>query len=255
MNKDFKNGLQCSEFEAMLADVLDLDGAEVKGGAGALTAEGRQAFDAHGRSCQVCGPLLADAREGMLLLQSIEELEPPKNLVHNILAATSMAEAGAQATAGEASPNWLERVGRIFRPSLASLMHSRFATSFAMAFFSLSLTLTLAGVKFSDVSRIDWHPSALRRNVVLEYTQIEARVARYYDNLRVVYEVESRVRELKKSTTPRQNNDNSNKPEQQNENKPAPDTSGRPSQHDTYSMDRDGSQIAKSTMKNEGAQI
>ncbi len=266
MNRDFKNGLQCSEFEAMMADALDMDDVlnmdgmgmdrtrfEAKNGV--LTAEARQAFDAHSRSCQVCGPLLADAREGMLLLQAIEELEPPKNLMHNILAATSMKEARAQATDDRASKGWLAPVLRTFRPSLAGLMRSRFATSFAMAFFSLSLTLTLAGVKFSDVSRIDWHPSALRRNVVLGYTQIEARVARYYDNLRVVYEVESRVRELKKNTTPRQNNDNNNKPEQQNQNKPAPDTSGRPNQHDTYSMDRDGSQIAKSTMKYEGAQI
>ncbi len=257
MNKDFKNGLQCSEFEAMLADALDWDGTPgaAETGVSVLTAEGRQAFDAHGRSCQLCGPLLAEAQEGMRLLRSMDELEPPKNLLHNILAATSMKEARAEAPAGEASKGWLESVRRSFRPSLAGLMRSRFATSFAMAFFSLSLTLTLAGVKLSDVSRIDWHPSALRRTVVLGYTQVEARVARYYDNLRVVYEVESRVRELKKNTTSPQNNENNTKPEQQNENKPAPDTSGRPVQHDTYSMDRDGSQIAKSTMKYEGAQI
>jgi hypothetical protein len=259
MNKDFKNELQCSEFEAILADALDLDRARSAGKAEAgnsvLSDEAMEVFEAHGRSCQVCGPLLADARQGMLLLHSIEEMEPPKNLLHNILAATSMAEAGVQATADATSQSWLDRVRRTLRPSLAGLMRSRFATSFAMAFFSLSLTLTLAGVKVSDVSRVDWHPSALRRNVVLGYTGIEARVARYYDNLRVVYEVESRVRELKKNVTPRQNNDNNNKPEQQNENKPAPDTSGRPVQHDTYSMDRDGSLIAKSTMKYEGAQI
>jgi hypothetical protein len=259
MNKEFKNELQCSEFEAILADALDLDRArsegEAEAGNSVFSDEAMDAFEAHGRNCQVCGPLLADARQGMLLLGSIEEMEPPKNLLHNILAATSMAEAGAQATADETSQNWLDRVRRTLRPSLAGLMRSRFATSFAMAFFSLSLTLTLAGVKVSDVSRIDWHPSALRRSVVLGYTDIEARVARYYDNLRVVYEVESRVRELKKNVTPRQNNDNNNKPEQQNENKPAPDTSGRPVQHDKYSMYRDVSLIAKSSMKHEGAQI
>jgi inactivated superfamily I helicase len=257
MNKDFKNELQCGEFEAILADALDQDRASevAEAGNSILSEEAMEAFEAHGRSCQVCGPLLADARQGMLLLRSIEEIEPPRNLLHNILAATTMAEAGVTATAGETSQGWLDRVRRTLRPSLAGLMRSRFATSFAMAFFSLSLTLSLAGVKVSDVSRIDWHPSALRRNVVLGYTDIEARVARYYDNLRVVYEVESRVRELKKNVTPRQNNDNNNKPEQQNENKPAPDTSGRPVQHDTYSMDRDGSLIAKSTMKYEGAQI
>ncbi|SRR6266700_2817137 len=259
MNKDFKHELQCGEFEAILADALDLDRARSEGeGESVLSDEAMEAFEAHGRNCQICGPLLADARQGLLLLRSIEEMEPPRNLLHNILAATTMAEAGVEASADEAPQSWLDRVRWALRPSLAGLMRSRFATSFAMAFFSLSLTLTLAGVKVSDVSRIDWHPSALRRSVVLGYTDIEARVARYYDNLRVVYEVESRVRELKKNVTPRQNNennDNNSKPEQQNENKPAPDTSGRPVQHDTYSMDRDGSLIAQSTMKHEGAQL
>src|SRR6266700_1075993 len=256
MNKDFKHELQCGEFEAILADALDLDRARSEGeGESVLSDEAMEAFEAHGRNCQICGPLLADARQGLLLLRSIEEMEPPRNLLHNILAATTMAEAGVEASADEAPQSWLDRVRWALRPSLAGLMRSRFATSFAMAFFSLSLTLTLAGVKVSDVSRIDWHPSALRRSVVLGYTDIEARVARYYDNLRVVYEVESRVRELKKNTTSPQNNENNTKPEQQNENKPAPDTSGRPVQHDTYSMDRDGRQIAKSTMKYEGAQI
>ena len=79
MNKDFKNGMECSEFEALLAEALD----------DALTAEKRLAFDAHGRSCEVCGPLFAEAWEGMLMVQGLAELEPPKNLVHNILAVTS----------------------------------------------------------------------------------------------------------------------------------------------------------------------
>src|SRR6266852_1504689 len=165
MNKNFKNELQCGEFEAILADALDQDRARNEGES-VLSDEAIEAFEAHGRSCQVCGPLLADARQGMLLLRSIEEIEPPKNLLHNILAVTTMAEASDKAAADEASQSWVDRVRRSLRPSLAGLMRSRFATSFAMAFFSLSLTLTLAGVKVSDLSRIDWHPSALRRSVV-----------------------------------------------------------------------------------------
>ena len=89
MNKDFKNGMGCSEFEALLAEALD----------DALTAEKRLAFDAHGRSCKVCGPLLAEAWEGMLMVQGLAELEPPKNLVHNILAVTSGKHAAAEAPA------------------------------------------------------------------------------------------------------------------------------------------------------------
>jgi len=161
MNNDSKNGLQCSEFEANAGRCPGLErrpgAAEIV--ASVLSPEARHAFDAHGRSCQVCGLFGRGPRKACAYSAiRMDELEPPKNLLHNILAATSMTEARAQAPASESSIGWLESVRRTFRPSLAGLMRSRLLPSFAMAFFSLSLTLTLAGVKFSDVSRIDWHP-------------------------------------------------------------------------------------------------
>ena len=242
MNNDFQHELECSEFEALLAGALDHE----------LTGETRQSFEAHGRKCQVCGPLWAEAQEGMLLVRSLEEVEPPKNLLHNILAATSMKQAGAEPASQPTQSNWLERLRQGVRPSLAGLMHSRFAMSFAMAFFSLSLTLSLAGVKVSEVANLVTHPSMLRKSVVLGFTQIEAKVTSYYENLRLVYEVQARVREMKKNTAPAPGTSNDNK--QQNR-KSAPDDGGRPQQQENYSREIDGSIIAKSTTRHEGAQI
>jgi hypothetical protein len=228
--------MQCSQFEALLAEALD----------GTLSAEAKGAFDAHRRSCPLCGPLFAEAQEGMLLLQALPEVDPPKHLMHNILAATSLAE--KRVTAPAAQPEaWLDRLRQKLPAPMAGVFHSRFASSFAMAFFSLALTLNLLGVR---VSQIDWHPSALRKSVMLQYTQVEARVQRYYDNMRIVYEVESRVQSLKKSTTPEQNN----KKQEENRNS-RPDTSGRPQEHEDYSLERDGSLLAQSTLKHEGARL
>jgi hypothetical protein len=232
MNNDFQNGLACSEFEALLAEALD----------DALVPETRQEFEAHGRSCQVCGPLWADAQEGMLLVRSLEEVEPPKNLVHNILAATSMKQAAAEPAAQPVAGGWLNRLRLGVRPSLAGVMRSRFAMSFAMAFFSLSITLTLAGVKVSDVATMVAHPSQLRKSVVLGFTQIEAKVTSYYENLRLVYEVQARVREMKKNTPPASGTGNDNK--QQNR-KSAPDDGGRPQQKENYSRELDGRTVAQ----------
>jgi hypothetical protein len=273
MNKDFQNPMECSEFEALLAEALDQrdaqrdvqkdaqrdaqkeDQGQAEDTASALAMDARHAFEAHGRSCATCGPLWEEAREGMLLLRSLEELEPPRNLLHNILAATTMKQARAESAEQPVSRGWLDRLRAGLRPSLAGMMHSRFATSFAMAFFSLSLTLTLAGVKISDVKKVDWHPSALSKSVVLGFTQVEAKVTSYYENLRLVYEVQARVRELKKNTTPapgtsEPGNDN----KQQNRNS-APDGSGHPQQQENYSREIDGSLIAAAAAKHEGAQI
>ena len=70
--------------------------------------------------------------------------------------------------------------------------------SFGMAFFSLSISLSLAGVKLSDLRHADLRPSAIKRN----YYETSGRVVKYYENIRFVYEIESRVREFKRATTP-----------------------------------------------------
>ena len=238
-SQDRQSAMDCTRFEAFLAEALD----------GTLAAEQKQAFEDHRGSCPLCGPLFAETREGLLLLQALPEMEAPKQLVHNILAATSLAEKH-EAPAAVQPAGWLARLRQQLPSPMAGLFHSRFATSFAMAFFSLALTLNLLGVR---VTQIDWHPSALRKSVVLQYTQIEARVQRYYDNMRIVYEVESRVQGLKKASAPEQDNNKNNNKQEQNRNS-APDTSGQPD-HDNYSLERDGSVIAQSTLQHEGAQI
>ena len=239
MNNEPKNGMACSEFEVLLAEALD----------NALAADARTAFDEHGRSCVVCGPMLAEALEGMVMVRGLAELEPPKNLVHNILAATSRKEATAEQIAEEAKLGWMERLRRSVSPGVGGLLHSRFAMSFAMAFFSLSITLTLAGVKITDVKNMVEHPTLLLKSVVLGYTSVEARVTSYYENLRLVYQVQAKVRELKKNTAP-VSGPGENR--QQNR-KSAPD--GREKLNEDYSMERDGGLIAQTFTWHEGARI
>jgi hypothetical protein len=234
--------MQCSQFEALLGDALDA----------ALAGETLQVFEAHSRICPQCGPLLADARLGMMFLQQLDEVEPPANLVHNILAATTAAEGEKQRTAKALKNGWLRGFTGSLLPFIMGAVQPRFVTSFAMAFFSLSLTLTLAGVKFKDLATIDWRPGAVRKAVVLQYTQVENRVVKYYENMRLVYEIESRVRELRKSAdTPQEEN---NQQEQKENRNPNDDTSERPeNRQDRYSQGTDNSVIASVKTGNEGA--
>jgi hypothetical protein len=83
--------------------------------------------------------------------------------------------------------------------SLNSVMHTmmqpRLAMTAAMAFFSIALTLNLTGVRLTDLKASDLKPVNLKRS----FYQADASVVRYYENLRVVYELESRVRDLQRS--------------------------------------------------------
>jgi hypothetical protein len=207
--------MQCAEFEALLMEALD----------GELSDERRTGFDAHRRACVICGPMFADAEAGRMWLRSLEPVEAPPYLVHNILAATTgvvgrgLAAAGTsvgQPLAGRARAWWESW----FRPFEAFVRQPRFVMSFGMIFFTFSLVVSAAGVKPADVAKIDLRPAALRH----AYNDAQIKVIHYYDNIRFVYEIESKVRELKRATTPAEpapaqkkenNNDNtSGQPEQ-----------------------------------------
>jgi hypothetical protein len=188
------NDMQCNEFDALLSDALDK----------MLTGPKAAAFLAHGKTCAVCGPLLAEAEIGKRWLEQLVEVEPPAMLMHNILAATVGIDTarmrGAVTVPVQAS--WLDRMmerARVVVSPIANVARQpRFAMSFGMAFFSLSISLSLAGVKLSDVRHADLRPSAIKRT----YYETSGRVVKYYENIRFVYEIESRVREFKRATTP-----------------------------------------------------
>ena len=198
MPREPHNGMQCTEFDALLSDALE----------GVLKGPKLDEFQSHARTCEVCGPMFADAEAGQAWLAKLEDIEPPADMVRNIMIATS----GLR-------PSWWERFQSSFLTPMVNLARQpRFAMSFGMAFFSLSVTLSIAGVRVSDLAHLDLRPSAIKRT----YYQTTAKVVKYYENIRVVYEVESSVREFKKATTPVE------QPEQKKDRKN--DTSGQPDQ-------------------------
>jgi hypothetical protein len=200
MVNETKYGMECAEFEALLSEALDGDGQ--------LSAAHKLSFDAHRRDCAACGPLFADALAGRKLLRSLGTVEPPAHLVHNILMATSgvVSKRALKAAAddvrtplGEQAREWWDSFSAsFFRPAAAFVRQPRFAMSFGMIFFSLSLILNFAGVKASDVARINLRPTAVRH----AYNEAQIKVVHYYDNIRLVYEIESKLRELKRANTP-----------------------------------------------------
>jgi hypothetical protein len=221
------NGMQCHEFDSLLSDAID----------GILSGAQLDRFQAHARSCSACGPLLAEAEAGRNWLKDLTEVTPPASLVTNILASTTGVDsqrlrvnvsAPQRASIGA---SWLDRVqawvSGSMEPLWATVRQPRFAMSFGMAFFSISVALSVLGVKPADLAHIDLRPAAIRHT----YYNTQARVVRYYENIRFVYEVESRVRELKREVAPAEpapheaapekkehNNDTTQQPEQKEQN-------------------------------------
>ncbi len=226
-----QNGMQCSQFEAILAEALD----------GALGEQQLAGFRAHAASCPDCGPLFAFAQKGLGALRTLQEVEPPRHLVHNILAATSGTVPAVEKTA--AGVAWRERLAGwmrpVFVPVFATVRQPRFALSFAMAFFSISMLMTVTGVQAKDLRRLDLRPSAIQKSVVRGYYDTSASVVRYYENLRFVYELQSRVRDLRNATEAPQ------KPDEGRPAQPRPDsnTTQNPEQERNQNHSRDTNQV------------
>ncbi len=211
------HGMLCSEFDALLTQALD----------GTLAGEKLERFHAHASACPVCGSLFAEIDAGRRLLHSLEQVEPPVHLVNNILAATTGLDTVRMHAprAAEVRAAWLDRVQQWIAPVFAVVRQPRFAMSFGMAFFSISMALNIAGVKLTDLRHVDLRPSALVR----QYHMTTGRVVKYYENIRFVYEIESRVRDFKRATAPaetapaqeqprRKDNNTSQQPERQERN-------------------------------------
>ena len=206
----------CGQWETLLADALD----------GLLGNEDRAAdqaiFAAHMSTCPACTALFEEARRGREWLEFLApEPEMPAGLLERLLAHTGPGQAASQGLAahgGLASagggvldlppavfagggtagvPHW-QRPG--FMGSVRRFAEPRLMMTAAMAFFSIALTLNLTGVKLSSLRLSDLQPATLRSMMERRLTTASTPIIRYYDHLRVVYEVESRMRELRRAT-------------------------------------------------------
>jgi len=224
MPGETNKAIRCSEFETLLSDAVE----------GRVTGKALEIFNAHAASCASCKPLLAEAQEGHRWLKTLAEAEPPGNLVRNILAATSGVHP-ARSAARRPRAAWLDWVqASIVAPAMGVVKQPRFAMSFGMAFFSLSVGLNVAGVKVSDVRHVDLRPSAVRQT----YYQTSGKIAKYYENLRLVYEIdafEAKLREMKRATQPERQ-------EQEKGNNHKNNTSGQPDQNQERNYSQQGDQ-------------
>lgn len=190
--------IDCVVCEVMCPEAVD----------GTLTPAERRVFDRHVAQCASCAKELEEAQRGAAWLGVLKghTPEPPAALLANILAETTgaedrepMPEFVRALPVRAVAPAWAlttvaRRVVDVFRIETARrTFQPRMAMTAAMAFVSIALTLNLTGVRLKNLRASDFTPSGLRRNVA----QAGATAARNFQNMRVVYQVESRVSELR----------------------------------------------------------
>jgi hypothetical protein len=188
------NSPACGQWETLLADALD----------GLLKPEDEAIFTSHMAVCPACTALFEEARRGREWLEFLSsEPEVPAGLLDKILAQTGPGQvAGYGLVTG--SGNVVPMIPAWQRPGLVGQVRRfaepRLLMTAAMAFFSIAMTLNLTGVRVFDLRLADLKPSTIRSFMERRLTAASTPIIRYYDHLRLVYEVQTRMRELRQTT-------------------------------------------------------
>ena len=169
--------VKCREVNKLLCDYLD--GA-------AAAAEGR-ALEEHAASCNACRETLDEARFAQDYMRRAPMVEPPPELIGDIIHETIGTGEGVPTMAGGgsqvSSPFW----GRL-RPLVHPLTHPRFAMSMAMTFLSFSMASFYGKGALERWEAPKITPAAIVEGAGEALDPLWAGAARLYESLVLFYE-------------------------------------------------------------------
>jgi anti-sigma factor RsiW len=178
----------CEQTEQLLTDYLD----------GLLPADEQRAFELHVSACERCTPLVSRVKLVVESLQTLPEITEPPRLVYRILDATL----GPRESVG----GWA---------ALLAWLRGLTSPKFAYGLVSLAATflmiVTVSGsINWKKPRLADLAPSNIYRNTNRQVHLAYARGTKYVSDLRVVYEIQSRLRQENDLPTNRESAPESN---------------------------------------------
>jgi anti-sigma factor RsiW len=162
----------CEQTEARLSDYLD----------GVLTPAELAEFSAHVPSCARCAPLVASVSDLLSGLHGMEQIEAPPRLVYSILDKTL----GPRETV----TGWRAMLGWV--RGTASM---RFAYGALSVAATLILLMTASGFNWRHPKLEDLKPATIYRNANSKMHVAYGSSVKFVNDLRVVNEIQSRLRE------------------------------------------------------------
>lgn len=160
----------CQTVEAALGDYVD----------GALSPESVREIEEHLAACEGCAAYLADIREGMVLLQELEPVEAPPVLINRLLHQIPQRSFGLR--------GWM---ARLFEP----VLQPRVVMGAMMTVLSLAMMSRCAGLPARSLTAADLDPVKIWGAFDTRVHRVWDRTVKTYENIRVVYELRSRISE------------------------------------------------------------
>lgn len=160
----------CEQTELLLTDYLD----------GLLSAAERHEFDSHVNSCARCTPLVSSVMHALSGLHALPQIEPPQRLVYNILDKTLGPR--ETVTGWAAILSWFRHF---------NFQRTAYAGVSLCAMFLTVASFTSFNWKKPKLA--DLAPATVYRGADRQAHLVYARSTKFVSDLRVVYEIQSRL--------------------------------------------------------------
>jgi len=165
--------MTCADLGILLCDYVD----------GTLDGEQTVAVERHLAACATCVQLARDVSTAVAFTAEAEPVTPPDELVTHLLFQVPAAKPrSARAGLWGVLSRWMEPV-----------LQPRFAMGMAMTILSFSLLVRFAGIPERQLTPADLHPAHVWATVDDRAHATWDRLVKYYNSLKVVYELQSRL--------------------------------------------------------------
>jgi hypothetical protein len=198
----------CAQTEERLSDFID----------GLMTPEEAAVFSVHIGSCVDCSQLYRSVSGLVNQMQALPSLQQPEPLIARIVAATLGSRPEKQGW-----KRWFSWTPAIFTP--------RFAMGAATVAVLLVVVFRVIGVTPGKIKRADLSPASIARSANSQVHLDYARSAKFVNDLRVVYEIQSafqRTQDQPPSMAPQ------SAPQEEHQSAPAPSNPQEKSQKDAH---------------------
>lgn len=169
--------MKCQDLEALLCDYVD----------GTLTPQEKATVELHLACCGECRELAADAAAAVAFMERVAEVEPPPALVNGILFDLRNGKAPVKRAGAF---GWL---GRLLEP----VLQPKFAMGMVMTILSFSMLGRFAGIPSRQLKLQDLEPARVYQALEDKALRSWERAVKYYESLRLVYEVQQTLNDWK----------------------------------------------------------
>lgn len=171
--------MTCAELEILLCDYLD----------GTLPHRQGIELEEHLAACSACAELAADVEGATAFLEKVPAAVPPPELLTRIL---HQAPQSAQRSEQPERPSWWRR---LFGGWVEGVLQPRYAMGMAMTVLSLAMLARFAHIEPRPLHPSDLDPAKVWQSIDDHSHRVWDRAMKYYENLRLVIEIQSRLKE------------------------------------------------------------